>query len=601
MEKSKALLKRNEIKESDKWKIDAIYKSIEQWNEDFEKLKKQSQEISKYVGKLNNAEILYNFIEESEEINRLAEKLYVYAHLRNDEDKTNAEFQALTGKIDTYFAELKSAMAFFVPELLKEDENFIEKAISKYNNLEKYRFYLSDIFKLKPHTLTKSEEELLAAASDCLNAPKNIFNMLSNADMKFPKVKDESGEEIELTEGKYSLFIKSKSREVRKGAFEALFNTYKSYKNTFATSFTASISTFNLNARVRKYSSALESALKPNDIPVEVYNSTIDTVNKNLHLLHRYVSLKKKLLNLDEMHIYDLYVPVIEAPKSHIEFDASVKIINEALAPLGKEYLEVFNEGVSAGWIDKYENLGKRNGAYSWGSYDTMPYILLNYNYEYNDVSTFAHEMGHSIHSYYSRKNQPYIYSSYSIFCAEVASTTNEILLISHLIKNEKDENKRFYLINSQLEQIRTTVFRQVMFAEFEKITHEALENGNPLTSEDLCKIWHGLNAKYFGEDIIVDEEIDMEWARIPHFYSDFYVYQYATGYSAANSFASMILKGEPNAKEKYLTFLKSGGSDYPIEILKKAGVDMTTSKPIQDAMDTFENLLSLLEKNISK
>lgn len=599
MEKSKALLKREEVNENDKWKIEKVYKNVEQWNKDFEKLKIESEVINKYVGKLNDSKILFDFIEKSQEVLRLAEKLYVYAHLRNDEDKTNSQYQALSSKIDIYFAQLKSLMAFFVPELLKENEDFIEKVISENKNLEKYKFYLKDIFKLKPHTLSKNEEELLAAASDCLNAPKNIFNMLSNADMKFPKIKDEDGEEVELTEGKYSLFIKSKNREVRKEAFKALFDTYKKFNNTFATSLTSSISSFNFNAKVRKYSSALESALKPNDIPISVYENTIDTINKNLHLLHKYVALKKKILNLNEIHMYDLYVPVIETPKTHIEFDEAVKIINSALKPLGEEYLKVFNEGVNAGWIDKYENVGKRNGAYSWGSYDTMPYILLNYNYEYNDVSTFAHEMGHSIHSYYSSKNQPYIYSGYSIFCAEVASTTNEILLISHLTEKETELNKKLYLINSQLEQIRTTVFRQVMFAEFEKITHEALEKGNPLTSEDLCKIWHDLNVKYFGDEIVIDDEIDMEYARIPHFYSDFYVYQYATGYSAANSFASMILNNVEGAKEKYLDFLKSGGSDYPIEILRKAGVDMTTAKPIQDTMDTFEKLLNLLEKNM--
>lgn len=600
MEKSKVLLKRNEIPENDKWKVEEIYKHIDEWNNDFQSLKKDSQEISKYAGKLNDAEVLYDFMEKSEEILRVAEKLYVYAHLRSDEDKTNSDYQMLTGKIDAYFAELKSIMAFFVPELLEQDEEFIEKAILKNSKLEKYRFYLKDIFKLKQHTLTKNEEELLAAASDCLNAPKNIFSMLSNADMKFPKIKDEDGEEVELTEGKYSLFIKSKNRAVRKDSFKALFSTYKKYENTFATALTSSISTFNFNSKVRKYSSALESALKPNDIPVEVYENTINAINKNLHLLHRYVALKKKILKIDEIHMYDLYVPVIEAPKSHIEFEDAVKIVNNALKPLGEEYLKVFNDGINFGWIDKYENLGKRNGAYSWGCYDTMPYVLLNYHYEYNDVSTLAHEMGHSIHSYYSRKNQPYIYSSYSIFCAEVASTTNEILLINHLIENETDFNKKFYLINSQLEQIRTTVFRQVMFAEFEKVTHESLEKGIPLTSKDLCKIWHDLNVKYFGEDIVIDQEIDMEYARIPHFYSDFYVYQYATGYSAANSFVAMILNNEPEAKNKYLDFLKSGGSDYPIELLRKAGVDMTTSKPIQDTMNTFEKLLDLLEESIS-
>jgi oligoendopeptidase F len=375
-----------------------------------------------------------------------------------------------------------------------------------------------------------------------------------------------------------------------------LYSTYKKFKNTFAASLTASIKNFVFNSKTRKYASALESSLKPNNIPLSVYHNSIETINKNIDVLHRYVRIKKKLLGLDEIHMYDLYVPVIDIEKDHIEFDRAIQIIKEGLKPMGEEYLSIFDEGISSGWIDKYENKGKRGGAYSWGSYDTMPYVLLNYNYELNDVSTFAHEMGHSIHSYYSRKTQPFIYADYTLFCAEVASTTNEALLIHHLIENEKDKNKKLYLINQELEQIRTTVFRQLMFAEFELKTHESIENGEPLNSEDLSKIWHDLNVKYFGPDMIVDEAIDMEWARIPHFYSDFYVYQYATGYAAASSFARSILEGGKSSVDRYIEFLKSGGSDYPINILKKAGVDMTTPIPLEDTIKRFSELLDMLE-----
>jgi oligoendopeptidase F len=440
-------------------------------------------------------------------------------------------------------------------------------------------------------------EELLAAASDCLDAPAAIHNILTNADMTFGKIKDEEGKEVELTEGNYSSFIKSKNKVVRKDAFLKLFGEYDKLKNTLATSLTASIKTYNFSSRVRKYNSALESSLNPNNIPVEVYKNAVKVINDNLDSLHRYVKIKKKLLGLEEIHMYDLYVPVIELPKEKIEFNAGVDIVLEALKPLGKEYLEIFNSGINDGWIDIYENKGKKGGAYSWGAYDTMPYVLLNYNNELNDVSTLAHEMGHSIHSYYSRKEQAYYYANYTLFCAEVASTTNESLLIHYLIEKEKDEKKKLYLINQELEQIRTTVFRQLMFAEFELYTHETLEQGMPLTAEDYNKVWHDLNVKYFGNEMIVDKEIDVEWSRIPHFYSDFYVYQYATGYAAASAFSKSILEGKENAVEKYKGFLKAGGSDYPINILKNAGVDMTTNGPIEATIKRFNELLDMIEK----
>ena len=394
--------------------------------------------MKRFSGKLGKAEELLSFLESDVEIGKLLDKLLVYAHLRGDEDTAKAEFQVLKNKIDAYAAEVSSVTAYFVPELLSLPEGAVDEAIRKLPALKLYEFYLKDILDQKPHILSAEGEKLLASVSDCLNAPGNIFGMLTNADMTFPSIKDESGNEVELTEGNYSSFIKSKDRRVRKDAFEALFATYSGFKNTLTTSLTSSIKNFIFNAKTRNYASSLESSLKPNNIPVEVYHNVVDTINNNLSSLHKYVSLKKKLLGLDEIHMYDLYVPIVDVEVDHIEYADAVKIALDGIKPLGQEYLDIFKEGISEGWVDVFENKGKRTGAYSWGCYDSMPYVLLNYNYQLNDVSTLAHEMGHSIHSYYSRKNQPYIYSEYELFCAEVASITNECLLIDYLIKNEK-------------------------------------------------------------------------------------------------------------------------------------------------------------------
>lgn len=597
MSDDKILKKREEIKEEFKWKLNKVYASLEDWEKDFEKLKKESIKLKDFQGKLSDKDKILEYLKLNEEISRLAEKLYVYAHMKSDEDTTNQKNQGVMNKVDAFMAELGSYTAFFVPEILSLKEGFIEELIKEDERFKVYEFLLMDILKEKPHVLTKEMEELLALISDSLEAPHSIYNMLINADMTFGEIKDEDGDKVQLTEGNYSSFIKSKNREVRKAAFKELFGGYKKFENTIGTALTASVKNFNLSARVRKYSCPLEAALGPNDIPLSVYENAIKTINDNIDVLHRYVRVKKKLLGLDEIHMYDLYVPVIEIEKEKIPFEESVKRANKALAPLGEAYLKIFNEGIESGWVDIYQNKGKRGGAYSWGSYDTMPYVLLNYNYELNDTSTLVHEMGHSIHSYYSKKSQPYYYSGYTIFCAEIASTTNEALLIHYLIDNEKDEKKKLYLINQELEQIRTTVFRQLMFAEFELYAHNELNSGNSLTAEDYNNKWHELNKKYFGEDMVVDEEIDVEWARIPHFYSDFYVYQYATGYSAASAFTKSILNKEENAVEKYMGFLKSGGSKYPIDILKDAGVDMTTSKPLEATIKRFSELLDMLEK----
>ena len=599
MSEVKKLRRRDEIPESDKWRIDKIYETPAKWNEELNKLKEEAPKLKDFEGKLGNKEDLKAFLLLNEKLSRKLGKLYVYAHMRSHEDTSNPKMQSLVNKIDPYSAEFSSYTAYFVPEILSLKEGTIENFINEDKDLKQYKIYFEMILNEKPHILSKEVESVLASVSDCLGAPESIYSMLTNSDMTFGEIVDESGRKVELTEGNYISFIKSKDRKVREAAFKLLFGTYKKYENTLATSLTSSIKNFVFESKTRKYNSSLEASLKPNNIPVEVYYNALKTVDENMDALHRYVRIKKKLLNLEEIHMYDLYVPVIECKKEHLEYKDAISLVEEGLKPLGKEYLDIFNEGINEGWIDVYENKGKRSGAYSWGSYDTMPYVLLNYNYELNDASTLAHEMGHSIHSYYTRKTQPYIYGDYSLFCAEVASTTNEILLIHHLIEKETDKNKKLYLINQELEQIRTTVFRQLMFAEFELKTHEAIENGESLTSEVLCKMWKDINIKYFGKDMNVDEEISIEWARIPHFYSDFYVYQYATGYAAASSFANSILSKGEEAVEKYKGFLKAGGSMYPIDTLKMAGVDMTTSKPLKDTLDRFNELLDMLEEII--
>lgn len=597
MSDSKILKSRNEIKEEFKWTLNDIFKNDDLWEDEFNKIKNESPKLTSFSGTFTEKNKILEYLKFNEEMSRRAEKLFVYAHMKCDEDTTNQKYQGMMNKVDAFMAEFSSYGAFFVPEILNLKEGYIQDLIKNNKDFKVYEFMLLNILKEKPHVLSKDMEELLALASDCLDAPSSIHNIMTNADMKFGDIYDEDGDKIELTEGNYSSFIRSKNRDVRKNAFNKLFGEYKKFENTFATTLTSSVKSFNFNSKVRKYSNPLEASLGPNDIPTEVYENAIKTINDNIESLHRYVRVKKKLLGLDEIHMYDLYVPVIEVDKENIPFEKAVKIANEGLKPLGEDYLKLFNAGINNGWVDIYQNKGKRGGAYSWGSYDTKPYVLLNYNYELNDVSTLVHEMGHSIHSYYSRETQPYYYSGYTLFCAEVASTTNEALLIHDLINKEQDNNKKLYLINQELEQIRTTVFRQLMFAEFELYAHNTLIDGASLTAEDYNDKWLELNKQYFGPDMIVDEEIKIEWARIPHFYSDFYVYQYATGYAAASAFAKSILDKTPNAIEKYKGFLKSGGSNYPIEILQDAGVNMKTSKPLEATINRFNELLDMLEK----
>ena len=475
-------------------------------------------------------------------------------------------------------------------------ENTLKKYIESSSELKIYQHFFNEILRQKEHVLSEREEELLALSSEFSGSAREIFTMFNNADIRFPFIKDEEGKEIELTKGRYIKFLESKDRRVRKDAFTALYDTYQKYNNSFAAMLSGSIKSDKFYATASKYNSSLEASLDDDNINTKIYDNLIETVDKNLHHLHKYLKLRKKALKLDELNMYDLYVPIVEKPKKDIPYEDALKQVENGLKPLGEEYLRYLNKGFTNGWIDVYENEGKTSGAYSWGSYKTHPYVLLNYQGTVNDVFTLAHEMGHALHTFYTNKTQPYIYSEYKIFVAEVASTVNESLLIKYMLNNTKDRMEKAYLLNHYLEQFRGTVFRQTMFAEFEKIIHMKYQNGEALTAETLSQIYFDLNKKYFEPELKVNEDISIEWARIPHFYSSFYVYKYATGFSSATAISNMILNEGSLAVERYIEFLKGGGSDYPLELLKKAGVDLSTPKPIQDTLDAFGKTVDQLE-----
>src|SRR5699024_2279802 len=456
---------------------------------------------------------------------------------------------------------------------------------------------LDEINRQRPHVLNEREEALLAEASEPMSSASNTFSMLNNADLKFPSIKNENGEEVDLTHGRYIGFLKSKDRDVRKSAFKAMYDTYGEFINTFASTLTGTVKTDNFNAKVRNYDSARQAALDSNNIPEQVYDNLVEAVNEKLPLLHRYMRLRKKVLGMDELHMYDIYTPLVQDADMDIPYEQAQQYVLQGLEPLGDDYVSVLKKGFESRWIDVDENKGKRSGAYSSGAYGTHPYILLNWQDKLDDLFTLAHELGHSLHSYYTHKSQPFRYGNYSIFVAEVASTTNEALLNDYMLKHVDDEKQKLFLLNHYLEGFRGTVFRQTMFAEFEHEIHKRMQNGEAMTAESLTEIYYDLNKKYYGEDVVSDEEIGKEWARIPHFYMNYYVYQYATGFSAATTLAHNILNGEEGAVDRYLDFLKAGSSDYPIEVLKKAGVDMTSKEPILSALDVFEEKLNEMEE----
>lgn len=517
--------------------------------------------------------------------------------MRYDQDTTNSFYQAMNAQAETVLTLASSSMSYVVPEILTMDETKLESFLQEKKELQEYKKVLDEINRQRPHVLSEKEEVLLAEASEALSTGSQTFSMLNNADLPFPAIKDENGEEIDLTHGRYSRFMESKDRRARKDAFKAMYDTYGQFKNTFASTLSGTVKTHNFSAKVRNYDSARQSALDNNNIPEEVYDNLVEAVNDKLPLLHRYIELRKKVLGVDELHMYDMYTPLVKDVEMKISYDEAKDYVIKGLKPLGEEYGKILEQSFENRWIDVVENKGKRSGAYSSGAYGTNPYVLLNWQDNVNNTFTLAHELGHSLHSYYTRKNQPYRYGNYSIFVAEVASTCNEALLNDYMLKNLEDEKEKLYLLNHFLEGFRGTVFRQTMFAEFEHDIHVQAKNGEALTADKLTEIYYALNKKYYGDAVVSDEEIGLEWARIPHFYYDYYVYQYATGYSAATALANQILtEGDP-AVERYLEFLKAGSSDDPIEVLKKAGVDMTSKQPILGALDVFEEKLNEMEK----
>ncbi|HEX2926867.1 MAG TPA: oligoendopeptidase F [Ruminiclostridium sp.] len=598
MASGKTLPKRKDIDLKFRWKLEDIYSDTDLWEKDFKTVKELAAQMETFKGKISkDAETLLECFQKSDELLSLNDKVFVYARMKRDEDNGNSTYQALTERASTLATEVFAAISFIVPEMLSIPEDKLMSFLNSNKDLSVYMFSVQENLRQKEHILSESEEQILALSSEISDAAGDIFTMYNNADIKFPYIRDENGEEIEVTKGRYTTLMESRDRRVRKDAFEAMYTTYSKMKNTLGASLTGNVKKNRFYSIVRKYPSALAASLDNDNVSVEVYDNLIETVNKNLHLLDRYLKMRKKVLKLDELHMYDLYVPMVEEFDKKVPYEEAKKLVLEGLKPLGGEYIGYLQKGLDSGWIDIYENEGKTSGAYAWGAYKTHPYVLLNYQDNINDVFTLAHEMGHALHSYYTNMTQPYVYSEYKIFVAEVASTVNESLLMRYLLPKAESKQEKAYLLNHYLEEFRGTVFRQTMFAEFEKLIHQKTEQGEALNAQELCDIYYGLNKKYFGETVTVDEDIAMEWSRIPHFYSSFYVYKYATGFSAATAIAEKILTEGKPAVDKYLEFLKGGGSNYPIELLKIAGVDLSSPQPIQDALNVFEKILDELEE----
>lgn len=589
---------RSEIAEADKWALEDLFLTDADWEAAVKQLEEQLAQLKGYAGKVSaSADALYAYLTLADETENLFEKVLVYSNEKMHEDMGNSTYQGYAAQAQAAATRLSAAEAFFEPELLAMEESRLQGFFKEDPKLEKYRLLIDRIWRRKEHTLSAAGEEILAKTYEMATAPDDIFSMFNDADAKFGTIRDENGKEVELTHGRFGGFMESSDRRVRKEAFEALYQTYDQFKNTLAATYSANVKKAKFYADVRKYPSALVAALAPGNIPTEVYDNLIETVHRFLPAMYRYVALRKRALGVEELHMYDVYVPLVADQTKKIPFAEAKEIVKRGLAPMGEEYVSHLEEGFDHRWIDVYENRGKRSGAYSWGAYGTHPYVLLNYQGKLDDVFTLAHEMGHALHSWYSNANQPYVYSGYLIFVAEVASTCNESLLMQYLLKESKDKKEKAYLLNHFIDQFKGTLFRQTMFAEFEKITHEMYAKGESLTAERLCAVYMDLNRKYFGEEMVSDPQIALEWARIPHFYTEFYVYQYATGFSCAIALSKRILEMGEAGVADYMKFLKGGCSKDPIELLKMAGVDISTPKPVEDALQLFEELVSELEE----
>ncbi|RCW69744.1 oligoendopeptidase F [Saliterribacillus persicus] len=599
---AKALPKREEIPENLTWKLEDIYETDNAWEEALTEVKQEIPAFEEYQGSLaESSDKLKGILVLQDEVSEKLSKLYTYAHMRYDQDTTNTFYQAMNQKAEMVITQASSAMSFIVPEILTIPEDKLTKFIEENKGLQAYRHTLDEINRQRPHVLSEKEEALLAEVSEVTDNAAQTFGMLNNADLTFPSVKDEEGNEVDLTHGRYINFLESKDGRVRRDAFKAMYDTFGSFKNTFASTLSGTVKKDNFNAKIRNYNSARHAALDSNNIPESVYDNLIEAIHERLPLLQRYVAVRKKVMKLNELHMYDLYTPLVKDVEMKYSYEEAQEAILEGLKPLGEEYLGIVKEGFKNRWIDVEENKGKRSGAYSSGAYGTNPYILMNWQDNLNNLFTLAHELGHSLHSYYTHKNQPFRYGNYSIFVAEVASTCNEALLNEYLLQNTTDDKEKLYLLNHFLEGFRGTVFRQTMFAEFEHKIHILAQEGEALTAESFTNLYYELNKKYFGDDLIVDEEIGLEWARIPHFYYNYYVYQYATGYAAAQSLANQILEEKDTAVNRYKEFLKAGSSDYPIEVLKHAGVDMTEKTAVLQALDVFEAKLTEMEELLEK
>lgn len=588
---------RADVAQENKWSIEDIYTSDGAWEKDFARAGEYVEKIASYKGKLCvSAEKLLEYLKLDDELTLLFDSLANYAQRKSDEDTRVAKYQEMCGRIEMLVVSIAGASAYVTPELLSISDEVMDKFYAECPGLELYRRALDRIRHRREHILSEAEEKIIALTGEMRGTPDNIFSMFNDADLKFPDAIDKDGNSHQVTHESYIPLVQSGDRTLRKSAFDSIYHTYGSFKNTSAAMLSAQVKTLVFSARARRYNSTLEASLDGTEVDTAVYRSLIEAVHDNMPLMHKYVKLRKKALGLDELHAYDLYVPIVGGVEDNVPFEQAKREVYESLAPMGEKYRAIFKEGIENGWIDVLENDGKRSGAYSAGA-KVHPYVLLNYKNTLNWEFTLAHEMGHAIHSYLSNKNQPTVYSDYVIFVAEVASTCNESLLMQYLLKKTNDKKRRAFLVNYFLEQFRTTLFRQTMFAEFELMINEKIERGETLTAENLCEMYHKLNVDYYGDDLIVDSELDMEWARIPHFYYDYYVYQYATGFSAAIALSQRILNEGESAVKDYIGFLSGGCSTDPISLLKGAGVDMTGKTAVEDAMKLFSSLLDEMDE----
>lgn len=583
---------RDEIDDKYKWDLSQIYKTEDEWLKDFEYVKASGDKYLEFKGKLNNADNILNYFKFDEEFSKKADSLYMYAALKFDEDTSNSKYQELKGKIEKVLTDLSAKTSFVIPEMLKLSKEDFERFMEEASELKMYDYEFKNILRMKDHILSDKEEELLASLGKSLNNSEDTASYLRNSDMKFGIIKDDLGNDVELSNTNFSKYIMDNNREVRKSAFYTLYKEYENLQNTFASSYSGKVNTDNVLALRRGFKDARDAALFGSNIDSKVYDNLIHVLHDNLSIMDDYYALKKEVMGLDEVHIYDIYSSLVPESNQSYTFEEAKKIVLDALSILGDNYITDLNKAFDEKWIDVMPSKGKKGGAYSWGSYTTNPYLLLNFNGKYDDVSTLAHELGHSMHSYYSNKNNPYIYHQYKIFVAEVASQVNELILARYLINHTSDKSEKLAILDSLMELFKGSIVRQTMFAEFEYLTHNKESEGTVLTSEFLSNEYYKLYEKYSGHNMISDKEIRYEWEKIPHFYYDFYVYQYATGLAAANYIAENIMKGDKEALNNYLKFLTLGGSQDPIDELKVAGVDMNSPKVIEQALDTFRGLI---------